>query len=353
MSTARVEQLSEQPVPSHPPDPAQMLMQMCSGYMISAALYPVTRLGIAERLADGPQTVAKLASDTGADEDSLYRVLRALANVGVFAEPSPRTFALTPASNLLRSDVAGNMRDLVAWMTNELHFKTWGDMLHTVMTGRPSVEKVYGKPCFEAFQDLPETNVEFNNAMTNISAMTIPVVLEAYDFSGVKTLVDVGGGHGLLISQILKQYPDMKGCIFDMQHVIEGAKQRSERLGLEDRLEPVPGNFFESVCDSGDAYIMQHIIHDWTDEQCCTILKNVRKALDGKPNGKLIILDSIVNTDGGFDFTKWKDLEMLLLPGGRERTEEEFRALLERTGFKITRTIPLPSMVSIIEAVPV
>jgi len=330
-----------------------MLMQMCSGYMISAALYPVTKLGIAELVADGPKTISELARETGANEDGLYRVLRALGCVGLFAEVSPRTFALTPASNLLRSDVTGNMRDLVMWMTNEFHFRTWGDMMHSVVTGRPAVEKVYGKVCFEAFQDLPETNVEFNNAMTNISAMTIPAILEGYDFSGIETLVDVGGGHGFLISQILKHHPNIKGMLFDLPHVLEGAKPRIQRLGLSSRLETCPCNFFESVPSGGDAYIMQHILHDWTDEQCHVILKNVHQALAGNKNGKLIVLDSLVNTDGAFDFTKWKDLEMLILPGGRERTEDEFRTLLGNAGFKITRTIPLPSMVSIIEAVPV
>jgi len=328
-------------------------MQMCSGYMISAALYPVTKLGIAELLADGPKSISTLTQETGANEDGLYRVMRALSCVGLFSEVSPRTFALTSASNLLRSDVTGNMRDLVMWMTNEFHFKTWGDMMHSVLTGRPSVEKVYGKVCFEVFQDLPETNVEFNNAMTNISAMTIPAVLEAYDFSGIGTLVDVGGGHGLLISQILKHYSDMKGLLFDLPHVLEGAKPRIQRLGLSSRLDTCPCNFFESVPAGGDAYIMQHILHDWTDEQCHVILKNVHQALAGKKNGKLIVLDSLVNTDGKFDFTKWKDLEMLILPGGRERTEDEFRALLGKAGFRITRTIPLPSMVSIIEAQPI
>ncbi len=353
MATARADQLSSQPVPTQPIDPAQQLMQLCSGYMISAALYPVTKLGIAELLADGPKSIAQLAEETGANQDGLYRVLRALACVGLFAENPTRTFALTPASNLLRSDVTGNLRDLVAWMTNEFHFRTWGDMMHSVLTGRPSVEKVYGKVCFEAFQDLPETNVEFNNAMTNISAMTIPTILEHYDFSGIGTLVDLGGGHGLLISQILKHYPEMKGMLFDLPHVLEGAKSRIQRLGLTSRLDTCPCNFFESVPAGGDAYIMQHILHDWTDEQCSVILKHVHKALAGKKHGKLIVLDSLVNTDGHFDFTKWKDLEMLLLPGGRERTEEEFRTLLGNAGFKITRTIPLPSMVSIIEAVPV
>jgi O-methyltransferase domain len=351
MATARVDQVSE-PLPSQPPDPGQFLMQLSTGYMIAAALYPITKLQIAELLADGPQPISKLAQSTGANEDGLYRVMRALANVGVFSEVSPRTFALSPAASPLRCDVAGSMRDLVLWMTNDFHFRVWGQMMHSVMTGKPSVEAVYGKPVFDLFPELPETNVEFNNAMTNISATTIPVILEHYDFSGIGTLVDVAGGHGLLISQILKHYPEMNGVLIDLPHVLEGAKKRIERLGLSQRLQTQPCNFFDSVPACGDVYVMQHIIHDWDDEKSLTILKNTRKALDGKKNGKLIILDSLINTDGGMDFAKWKDLEMLTLPGGRERTEEEFRMLLNQSGFKLTRTIPLPAMVSIVEAVP-
>jgi hypothetical protein len=353
MATARADQLSQQPLPSQPPDPGQMLMQMCTGFMVSSAIYPVAKLGIAELLADGPQPISKLAEDTGANEGALYRVLRALASVGLFTEVSPRTFGLTPSANLLRSDVSGNLRELALWMTNEFHFKVWGQMMHSVLTGKPAVEKVYGKPCFEVFPDLPETNVEFNNAMTNISATTIPVVLEHYDFSGIETLVDVGGGHGLLISQILKHYPHMKGMLFELPHVLEGANARITRLGLSDRLQTCPCDFFESIPAGGDAYIMQHIIHDWEDSKCHLILKNVHKALAGRKNGKLIILDSLIKDGNTPDFSKWIDLEMLTMPGGRERTEEEFRVLLQHCGFKLTRTIPLQGMVGIIEAMPV
>lgn len=328
-------------------------MQMCTGYMVSSALYPVAKLGIAELVAESPQPVSELAEQTGANEDALYRILRALSSVGIFAEVSPRTFGLTPVANMLRSDVAGNVRDLALWLTNEFHFKVWGQMMHSVLTGQPAVEKVYGKPCFEIFPDLPETDAEFNNAMTNISAMTIPVVLEAYDFSGIETLVDVGGGHGFLISQILKHYPNMQGMLFDLPHVLEGAQARIQRLGLSSRLQTCPCDFFVSIPSGGDAYLMQHIIHDWEDAKCRLILKNIHKALDGKKNGKLIILDSLVKADNAPDVSKWIDLEMLTMPGGRERTEDEFRALLHECGFKLTRAIPLPGMVGIIEAVAI
>lgn len=328
-------------------------MQLGSGFMAAAALYPVTKLGVAELLAEGPKPISKIAQDTGANEDGLYRVMRALSSIGVFAEISPRTFGLTPAASLLRADVAGNMRDLILWMTNHFHLNSWGGMMHSVLTGQPAVEKLYGKHCFDIFRDFPEVDVEFNNAMTNISAMTIPAILEGYDFSGIGTLVDIAGGHGLLISQILKHNPDMKGILFDVPHVIEGAKSRIARLGLESRLQTATGDFFQSIPVGGDAYMMQHIIHDWDDAKAHTILKNIRKALEGRKNGKLLIFDALISDGNGSDFSKWMDLEMMLMPGGRERTENEFRSLLEGAGFKLNRIIPIPSMVSILEAVPV
>jgi hypothetical protein len=349
MATALVDK-DPVPQPSSAPDPAQLLTQIATGYMVSAALYPVTKLGIADLLAQGPRSVADLAQTTSADEDALYRVLRALASVGIFTESKPRTFSLTPMSDLLRSDVPNSFRELALWMTNEFHFKVWGQLVHSVMTGQPSVEKVYGKPAFQLFPELPEVDDEFNNAMTNISAKTIPGILAAYDFSGIETLVDIAGGYGYLLANILRQYPSLKGILFDQEHVIAGARQHVATNGLESRLQTISGDFFEAVPKGGDAYMMQHIIHDWDDAKCGLILGNVRRVLQGKPNGKLLILDSIINADGSADFAKWMDLEMLTMPGGKERTLEEFRLLLQKSGFQITSVHPTPSWVNVIEA---
>ena len=334
-------------------EPFQLLMQFSSGYMVSAALYVVAKLSIAESLADGPKPISALASGTGMKEDPLYRIMRALASVGMFAEPQPRTFALTPVSDLLRADAPGSLRNMVLWMTNKLHFDVWGEMLHSVKTGQPAIEHVHQKPCFEVFAPELEHTVEFNNAMTNISQMTIPAVLGSYDFSGINTLVDVGGGHGYLLCEIVKKHPGLKGVVFDMEQVLDGTRKRIGENRLSGRVSCCAGNFFEDVPADGDAYIMQHIIHDWADDQALTILKNVHRSLAGKKNGKLLILDSVIKDNSVGDFNTWKDLEMLLMPGGRERTEAEFRELLGKAGFKVTRVIPTPAMVAVIEAVPV
>ena len=351
MSSSAV--LNEKPLAQSPQvDPFQYLMQMTSGFMISAALYPVTKLRVAESLADGPKPVSILAKEAGVQEDALFRVLRALASVGLFAEPQPRTFALTPSSDLLRADAPGSLRNMVLWMTNKLHFDVWGEMMHSVKTGQPAIEHIHKKPCFEVFAPDLEHTVEFNNAMTNISQMTIPAVLGSYDFSGIQTLVDVGAGHGYLLCEIVKKYPGLKGVAFDMEQVLEGTRKRIAENGLSDRVSCCSGSFFENIPAHGDAFIMQHIIHDWADDKALTILKNVRRALDGKKNGKLLVLDSVIKANTLGDFNTWKDLEMLLMPGGRERTEAEFRDLLGKAGFKVTRVMPTPAMVAVIEAIP-
>ena len=333
------------------PNPMQLVLQASSGYMVSAAMYAVTKLSIADLLADGPQPISALASKTGMNEDALYRVLRALTCVGVFEESPARTFSLNPAANYLRADVPGSLRCWVLWLANKLHFDVWSEILHSIQTGVPAVEHVYQQPCFEVLSNGQEHCDEFNNAMTNFSAMTMPCVLEAYDFSGVGTLVDIAGGHGFLLCNIVKQYPAMKGILFEMESVAAQAKEHVAREGVSDRVRIVSGSFFETAPEGGDVYMMQHIIHDWADDKALAILNNVHRAMKGK--GKLLVLDSIVKPGVAGDFTPWKDLEMLVLPGGRERTESEFRDLLARGGFRLQRVIPTQSTISILESVPV
>ncbi len=334
-------------------DPVQQLMQFGSGYMIAAALYPIVKLGIPDILQNGSATTAQLAAKTNTNEDFLYRVMRALASVGIFAEHERRTFALNDMSEKLCAKAPGSVRDMVLWMSNPFHLQVWSDIEYALRTGKNATEHMYGKPCFEVFAPGEELTVEFNNAMTNISAGTIPAVLDAYSFSGIRTLVDVGCGHGKLLCEILAEYPQMKGILFDMESVVCGTKDNVAKQCVGDRTTSVSGSFFESVPKGGDAYIMQHIIHDWDDEKSLTILKNVRKALEGVVDGKLIILDAVISATPGPDFKKMLDLEMMLMPGGRERTEAEFRELLGRAGFKLTRIVPTNSMVAVIEAVVV
>ena len=249
---------------------------------------------------------------------------------------------------MLRSNVPGSMYPMALWMADPTHLRIYADAIHSVMTGQPAVEKTFGVPVFEYFPRNPELSEIFNDAMTSFSAMVVPAVLESYDFSGIPTLVDVAGGHGGVLTAVLQKHPAMQGVLFDLEHVIAGAGPRIAELGLAGRCRTVAGNFFEAVPEGGDAYVMKHIIHDWDDERALLILRNIRKAMNR--GGRVILIESVVLPGNQPDFAKIIDLEMLLLPGGRERTEAEFRALFAAAGFEMTRILPNRSPLSVIEA---
>ena len=320
------------------------------GFIGSAALQTAVRLGVADQLASGPRPIAEIARAVGANEDALYRILRALAVFGVFQEMEDRRFALTPAAEMLRSDRPG-VHDMALWITSPFHFRAYAELIHSARTGQPSVEKVIGMPAFEYLAKDRELSEIFNNAMTSFSAQVVPAALEAYNFSGIETLVDVAGGHGMLLASILQKYPKMRGILADLDHVIAGAGPRLTAMGVADRVQTRAIDFFKAVPEGGDAYIMKHIIHDWDDDRAATILGNIRKALGGKPNGKVILLEAIVPAGNAPDMSKLMDLEMMVMPGGRERTEAEFKALFARSGFKLTRIVPTKSPLAVIEAV--
>jgi len=331
------------------PQPAEQLMQFASGYMVSAALYTATQMGIPDLLKGGGKSTKDLAASCGAQEDALYRLLRALSSIGVFNEVAARTFALTPISELLRADRDDSARDMVLWLTNKFHYDTYPEMQHAVKTGETVVEKVYGESCFGYLEKNKEVGEVFNRAMTMFSKMLGPAALEAYDFSYLngKTLVDIGGGHGYLLTSILKKYPEIRGVIFDLEHVHVGAKQRISEAGLKNRCETSGGDFFSAV-PAADAYIMKHIIHDWNDEKALTILKNC--AAVGRGKTKVILVEAVLKPGNEPHFGKWLDLEMLLIPGGKERTQEDFARLLDHAGFALTRVVPTKSPVSVLEA---
>jgi hypothetical protein len=333
-------------------DLCKQLMGIASGFELSGCLYVAAKLNIADRVAAGPRPVETLAADTNTHADALYRVLRALVSVGVFSEPQPHTIGLSPAAELLRSDVPGSIRGLVLWAAHPFLMHVSSDLMHSVTTGRPAVEHLYGKPAFECFASMPEVNYDFNTGMSAISAELAPAVLDAYDFSGIGTLMDVAGGHGYFICEALKRHPQMKGILLDQPSVVEGAKCTLCDMRVDDRCQPIAGNIFENIPAGADAYFMQHIIHDWDDEPALRILGNVRQALATRPDGRLIVVDMVLPEDSGPHPGKLLDLLMLLFPGGRERTEAEWRSLLEQAGFMITKIIPTKVADSVIEAVP-
>ncbi len=326
--------------------PVDALLKMGLGYMTSSALHVVVELGIADRLADGPRSADALAREAGANADALYRVLRMLSAEGIFEEIAPRHFALTPLSQPLRT--GSPARGLIQWIADPFHFKVYSEALHAVRTGQPAAEYVTGLPVFEHIGRTPELSEVFNDAMTSLSAIVIPAVIEAYDFSGIDVLVDVAGGHGRVLTSILRAYPKMRGVVFDLPYVVEGARPAIAQLGLGHRCRAEGGDMFAGVPASGDAYIMKHIIHDWDDDRALAILRNIRAAIAERP-GKVILIESVIGPGNGPDLGKLIDYEMLQMTGGLERTEEQFRELFARAGFRLTRVVKTAAPLSVVE----
>jgi hypothetical protein len=324
----------------------QQLDQMITGYWISQAIYAAAKFGIADHLKDGPRTVGELADATSTNPEALYRLLRALASVGVFTEGESRRFSLTPLAEPLRSDVAGSKRAL-ALMSGDEQFRTWAEIDYSIRTGRTAFDKVFGKPIFDYLGDHPDKARNFDAAMVGIHGRETNAILDAYDFSGFGVVADIGGGNGSQITEILKRHHGMKGILYDLPHVIGRATERIHASGLADRCRLVPGNFFDAVPEGADAYVMRHIIHDWDEEKCLTILRNCRRAMP--PAGRLLLIESVIPPGNEPFQGKFLDLVMLLIPGGKERTETEYRTLFEQAGFDLTRIVPTGAEVSIVE----
>ena len=331
-----------------PVPPEAQLMQILGGCYQSQAVYVAAKLGIADLLKDEPVPVAELARKSDTDERSLYRVLRCLASLGIFRETDPKVFELTPEAELLASDHPGSMRDAAIFLGEPWHWTVYGEMLHSVRTGKVAWERVHGKEVFPYLQDHPEEYEIFNRAMTSFSTNTLPAIVEAYEFTGVKKLADIAGGHGMLLSGFLKANPRLEGLLFDLPQVIEGAPALLEREGVADRVELRTGDFFESVPSGADAYMMKFIIHDWDDDRALKILRNIHKVLPS--HGRLLLIEMVVPAGNEPHFSKLQDLEMLMSPGGAERTPDEYRDLLARAGFELRTIIHTKSPLSIVEA---
>jgi O-methyltransferase domain/Dimerisation domain len=340
----------EQPnssAPQMPPD--AQLMQLGMGMFVSQAIFVAAKLRIPDLLANGPQTVSQLASATSMHENSLFRVMRALASVGAFAETSDRAFVNTPMTELLRSDIPRSMRDMILWMSEGPHWAIYSHMIDSVRTGKPIWEDVHGEPVFPY---LFETNKPlgdiFNRAMTSFSQVTIPAILDSYDFSTAKTVADIAGGYGHLLAAVLDKYPSINGVLFDLPQVLAGAPAMMEKHGVSDRVSYVEGSFLDAIPVAADVYMLKHIIHDWYDDTNQTILSNIRASM---PEGaKVLLIDAVIPDGNEPHFAKILDLEMLISPGGMERTAAQFKKLLSDSGFEMVRIIPTPSPVSVVEA---
>jgi ubiquinone/menaquinone biosynthesis C-methylase UbiE len=330
--------------------PQLQMIQYITGFWMSRAVHIAAKLGIPDLLQSGPKTVEELAQATETHAPSLYRVLRALTSVGIFQKESDGRFSLTPLSETFATSTPGTMRWFLISELGQEHYPAWGNLMHSVKTGEIAFDNQFGADVWQYFAQNPEEAAVFNDSMSANTAAANQAILAVYDFSPFKKVVDIGGGHGGLITSILKQNPQTQGVLFDAPVVIEGARPKLESAGVADRCEAIGGDFFKDVPKGGDAYVMKWIIHDWEDEKAITILKNCRKHM--QPNGRLIIVDCVVPDNDTPDFSKTFDLNMLVMTGGKERTEREFAQLLEAAGFKLLRTIPTDVPTSIVEGQP-
>jgi SAM-dependent methyltransferase len=327
----------------------RQMLQLIYGRFAGQAVCLAAKLGIADYIAAGSDTTDKLASVLNADRSSLSRFLRALASNGVLAETHDH-WKLTAAGELLRGHVAGSVRDLARLFATREHAQSWLALEHSVLSGRSAFEHVHGTGGWNYAQEHPAFNQVFNAAMTSLAGSVHRTIADAYDFTGMELLIDVGGGHGRLMAHILHRFQRLHGIVYDMPHVVAGAAAYFAEEGLSDRCRAVAGDFFQSVPEGADAYIMTAILHDWDDDASEAILKNCRVAM--KPGGRVLIGDFVLKPANEPDFGKTIDLEMLIMtPSGRERSEGDFRRLLDRSDLRLNRIIPLPSATSLVEAV--
>lgn len=325
----------------------EFFKQMFGGSWITQGIWVAAELGIADLLTDGSRTAGELAEKTHTHSNALYRVLRALASVGIFAEDAHGRFSLTPLADLLRTDASASQRPFAIMMGAEFH-GAWGELLHSVRTGEPGFEKKFGVPFFQYMTEHPDRHSIYDSAMGAFGKEESKPVLDAYDFAAFHTVVDVGGGSGLFLTAMLNQYPALHGVLFDLPAVADRARTTISGAGLSDRCQIVGGDFFSSVPVGGDAYVMQHIIHDWDDNEAIAILRNCREAMN--PEGRILVVETVIPPGNEPCFGKWLDL-MMLVVGGCERTEEQYRRLFSEAGLKLNRIVSTAQEINVIEGV--
>jgi hypothetical protein len=301
-------------IDENPSPPA--LFEMATAYWLSQAIYVAAKLGIADLLRDGPQSCVALATSTGSDAPSLFRLMRALSSVGIFAHRGRDRFALSRVAESLQTDVHGSLRAMVITI-GEIHYQACGNLLHSIQTGSPAFNNVFGASLFDYLQQNIDAADAFNQGMANVSSMLAYAVLMAYDFAGISSIVDIGGGQGKLLEKILQSTPDITGTVFDTASTIERAKQGLGNDAWSRRCSYVIGDFFTSVPQGAEAYLLCGVIHDWDDRRAIRILKNCRRAMAAK--GRVLIVDMVVPDTDAMSFSKLLDLNMLAMTGGRER----------------------------------
>lgn len=329
--------------------PSAVMLNLSIGYWVARLIYVAAKLRLADFLKGGPRTPEDLAAAAGVQAPALYRILRALASLGVFAEIKGRRFKLTPLAATLQTGVPGSLHGFAVMINEKYIWDAWVELLHGVKTGEIPFVKAHGVPPFEYLEKHPEDLQIFGESMTSLSRTENPAIAAAYRFSSFRTLVDVGGGYGSLLATILKANPKLKGVLFDQPSVIARARtdQHLTAKGIAERCAFESGSFFEAV-PKGDAYIMKYILHDWNDEECVKILANCRAAMN--KNGKVLVVDTVIRPGNDPGWGKLLDINMLII-GGRERTKQEFAEMFAKAGLKLIRVLPTKSPLSIVEGV--
>jgi hypothetical protein len=326
------------------------MFQLLNGVFVVGALSCLARLGIPDLVEHGPKSADELAAQVGADPRALYRLMRATACVGVLSEGPDGKFSETPLSAVLRSNANPSLKGFAIMHGRDWHGLGWSHLDYCVRTGKQALDKIYGMPIFQFFRQHPEEGQLFNQSMSDLSTIDSPAVADAYSFGEIQSIVDVGGGHGLLLATILSRNAHLKGTLYEVPHVVDGAKNGPLKPFM-DRCTLASGDMFSAVPTGADAYIMKHIIHDWPDDVCIKILKACRKGVN--PGGKLLVVDNVIQPGNEFAPGKFLDLQMLIFPGGCERTEKQFRELFAAAGWQLSRAIPTTAIESIVEGVPV
>jgi SAM-dependent methyltransferase len=333
--------------------PGSILYQLSVGHYVSRALHLAAKLGVADQLAAGPRSAAALAAATGTDAAALRRVLRLLVSVGVFTEEDDGSFGLAPLGDAMRSDAPSSARALVLLFSGIAIQDSWKELEFCVRTGQPAFRKHSSDgDAFSHFD--PEQAAIFDAAMATFAPQSAAAMAAAYDFSRFERVIDVGGGNGAILIGLLGAHPKLRGTVFDRPQVEEGARRKIAEAGLTGRCEFVPGDFFESVPAGADAYVIKHVIHDWDDAQATVILRNIRRAM--KPGARLLLAEGVypprIDTELPSRGAAANDVNMLVVTGGRQRSEEEFRALYEAAGFGLEKIIPTPGPLCLVEGVP-
>ena len=331
-----------------PDDPRLRLRALGEGFQIAQGVSVMARLGLADLIADGARTSDELAALVGADPDALYRLLRALATVDVLVEEDGRRFTLTAVGEGLRTDVEGTLAGWVAFIGSPLLWQAWGDLEHSVRTGANAFQHLHGEDVWTYRSTRPEESALFDRAMASLSHQQRQAV-SVYDFTPFATIADVGGGTGSFLARILATAPAARGILFDLPHVVAGAPAVLAAAGVDGRCEVVGGSFFDGVPPGADAYVLRAVVHDWEDDDAVRILDAVRQAIPD--HGRILLVERVVAGPNEGRAAKWSDLNMLVSPGGRERTAAEYGDLLARAGFHATGIVAGP-MHSFVEAVP-